>query len=102
MANAIGAAGDFYRIRVMHVDDTDEVDFEWRDDILYRRPPDDVPAEGELYRVEAVLLDDEEVVRAIAIFDDSAAAHELADECTEALADMTKSGFEARYLSPDE
>ncbi|MDO8879746.1 MAG: hypothetical protein Q7W44_02940 [Coriobacteriia bacterium] len=98
MAKAIGSAADFYRVRIMRVDATEAVDFEWRDDILYRRPESSTIVEDEWFRVEAVLLDDEDVTTEIATFDDADAAQTLLDECQEALADMTKSGFEERYL----
>jgi hypothetical protein len=50
MAKTIGSAADFYRLRMMRLDASDAVDFEWRDDILYRRPPADDIAEDEAYR----------------------------------------------------
>ena len=34
----IGAADEFWRLRLTRVDTTDELDFEWHDDILYREP----------------------------------------------------------------
>ncbi len=98
MAKAIGSAADFYRVRIMRVDATEAVDFEWRDDILYRRPESSAIVEDEWFRVEAVLLDDEDVTTEIATLDDVEAAQTLFDECQEALTDMTKSGFEERYF----
>jgi hypothetical protein len=95
----IGSASDFYRVRISRVDATEAVDFEWRDDILYRRPPTAEMVEDELYRVEAVLLDDEDVVTPIGTFEDVTEAHTVLQECTDALAEMTKSQFEAHYLS---
>ena len=38
MGTGIGAAGDYYRLRLTHLDTVDGPDFEWREDILYRRP----------------------------------------------------------------
>lgn len=100
MAKAIGSASDYYRLRVMTVDTTDAVDFEWRDDILYRRPPATDIEDGEVYAVEAILLDDEEVAVTLARFADPAEAHAWLDERIEELDDMTKSEFEAGYFPP--
>lgn len=99
MGKTIGSAADFYRVRVIRVDATEAVDFEWRDDILYRRPPETSLDEDELYRVEAVLLDDDDVVTPIATVEDAGTAHEIMDRCVEDLHEMTKSEFEAAYLS---
>lgn len=99
MSKAIGRASDFYRLRVMSVDDTDEVDFEWRDDILYRRPPADEIRDEEVYRVEAVLLDDDEVTFTLGTFDRSGEAYEWLEERAEDLDEMTKSEFEAAYFA---
>lgn len=101
MSKTIGSASDFYRLRVLAVDATDEVDFEWRDDILYRRPPGAVIEDEEIYRVEAVLLDDDEVTYALATFAASEAAHRWMDDRADELRDMTKSEFESAYFPED-
>jgi hypothetical protein len=98
---AIGAAEDFYRLRVVRVDVTDEIDIDWRDDILYRRPPSERPEESESYLVEAVLLDDDEVSVTLGSFDDSASAHDWMDTCNADLAEMTRSEFEELYFPHD-
>ncbi|MBN1192542.1 MAG: hypothetical protein JXA36_02445 [Coriobacteriia bacterium] len=101
MSKAIGSASDFYRLRVMTVDTTDAVDFEWRDDILYRRPPVDSIEDEEAYNVEAVLLDDEEAVFVLKTFADSGDAHSWMEAREAELDDMTKSEFEAAYFRPE-
>ena len=101
MGRGIGAASDFYRLRVMHVDDSDEPDLEWRDDILYRRPPASRVEEYELYRVEAVALDDEDDVTLLGAFDTPEDAHEALADAEEALAELTRSEFEDRYFPAD-
>lgn len=98
MSKTIGTASDFYRLRVMAVDATDEVDFEWRDDILYRRPPSAVIEDEEVFRVEAVLLDDDDVTYALGTFADSESAHRWMRGLEDDLAEMTKSEFEAAYF----
>lgn len=98
MARAIGSALDFYRLRVMTVDTTDAVDFEWREDILYRRPPSTQIMDEEAYTVEAVLLDDDDVAFPLKTFGDAAAAHAWLADREDELADMTKSEFEEAYF----
>lgn len=98
MPKAIGSASDFYRLRVMTVDTTDAVDFEWRDDILYRRPPETEIADERSHTVEAVLLDDEEVAFPLASFGDAAGAHEWLSAREDELGAMTKSEFEDAYF----
>lgn len=98
MKKIIGSAADFYRLRVFAIDTTDGLDLEWRDDVLYRRPPSLELAEDRRYEVQAVTLDDEERTTPLAAFDDSAEAHAWMDEVGLELADLTKSEFEERYF----
>jgi hypothetical protein len=101
MGKGIGAAADYYRLRVMHVDESDEPDLEWRDDILYRRPVVGALEEYEMYRVEAVALADEEDVTLLGAFDSIEDAHEALADAEEALLEMTRSEFEERYFPAD-
>lgn len=98
MARVIGNADDFYRIRMMRVDESDELDLEWREDILYRRPATDDPDEYELYRVEAVRNDDDEVTVSLATFETKEEAYTFSRVVSEDLAEMTKSEFEDTYF----
>jgi len=98
MTRSIGSAADFYRIRTMRVSVTDEVDFEWRDDILYRRPSEPALGESDSYSVEAVLLDDEDVTTTLATFEDPESAREWVDVLEDDLAVMTRSQFEDTYF----
>lgn len=101
MSRAIGSASDFYRLRLTRVDAGDAPDFEWRDDILYRRPPETVVAEADVYVVEAVLLDDEDTTVALARFDDRPEAADWMAEVQTRLLDMTRSEFEDAYFPSD-
>ena len=98
MVHMIGNADEFWRIRMTRVDTTDHFDFEWHDDILYRAPDVDPGDEVEYFHVEAVRLDDPDVVVRVATFDDPDVAKDLVVELKEALVGMTKSQFEAAYL----
>ncbi len=101
MGGVIGPAADFFRLRVTRIDDTEEPDLEWRDDILYRTPPRDDFEECESYALEAVDLADDEVVCVIAHFGSRDEACAALERISEDLDEMTRSGFESRYLSGD-
>jgi len=98
MAVGIGAASDYYRVRLMHLDGIDSPDFEWREDILYRRPEPEQPLEYEMFRVEAVALGDEEDITSLGQFASSEDAHEALAAAAGDLAGLTRSEFEERYF----
>ncbi len=98
MSRIIGAASDFYRLRVTRLNEPDEAELEWRDDILYREPPRQRMGEVESHAIEAVDVDDE-VARQIAVYESSDEAHAALDGIAEDLEELTRSEFESRYLS---
>jgi len=98
MATGIGSAGDYYRVRLMHVDDTDSPEFEWREDILWRSPQVATPEEHRLYRIEAVSLDESESVTPLGVFDSAEDAHEALETASEDLEALTRSEYEERYF----
>jgi hypothetical protein len=95
----IGAANEFWRVRLTRVDTTNDFDFEWHDDILYREPRTAPIDEVERWTVEALRLDDRETVVTVAEFSTRAAAERFLTKANEDVAMMTKSQFEAAYLS---
>jgi len=97
----IGSADEFWRLRVTRVDTTDDFDFEWHDDILYREPTVEAVREVEMWHVEAVSLEDAEHVVRMATFTDRAQAEGFFDRSLGDLAEMTRSQFDATYLSKD-
>jgi hypothetical protein len=99
---SLGAASDFYRLRLLHVDDADLPDLDWRDDILWRRPPTQSIDEFELWRVEAVAVADEEDITVIGVFDSQADGHEALAGAEEDLAELTRSEFEERYFPAED
>lgn len=98
---SFGQASDYYRVRMMHVDDADLPDLAWRDDILWRRPPIEPIEEFELWRVEAVDVADDESVTVIGVFDGQEDAHEALASAEDDLAQITRSEFEERYFPAD-
>jgi len=98
MARLIGPAVDFYRLRLTRLDVTEELDFDWRDDILWRTPPPEPQAEGECWIVEAVTTDGTDAVTRVAAFEDAESAREFLADLTDDLNELTKSQFEAAWL----
>jgi hypothetical protein len=98
VAGAIGRADDFYRLRVVRVDEGEVPDLDWREDILYRRPPADEPEEFDVWRVEAVDVDDDENVAVLASFASAEDAHDWLETVGDDLGLMTKSEFEHTYF----
>ncbi|HEY5541352.1 MAG TPA: hypothetical protein VIL41_07860 [Coriobacteriia bacterium] len=98
MIRVIGNADEFWRLRLTRLDTTEHFDFEWHDDILYRQPSPDPGDEVELWHVEAVRLDDSDIVVRLATCHTQSEARELLERVAEDLADMTKSEFEAAYV----
>lgn len=99
----IGNADEFWRLRITRLDTAGDVELEWRDDILYRTPPledsdTEERGEAEVWHVEAVRLDDSEIVARLATCQSQDEALELVDRIQEDLGGMTKSEFEAAYV----
>lgn len=91
-----GSADDFYRVRVIRIDEPDEVEWEWRDDVLWRHPAPQLQGATPRFRVDVVLKDANEA-RSIAKVQSAAAAREIAQKADEDLAMLTKRQFDARY-----
>lgn len=96
----IGGADDFYRLRVIRVDEGDVPDLEWREDILYRRAPAQASDEYDVWQVQAV--DDDENVTVVASFSSAEEAHGWMEDTEDDLHDMTRSQFERAYFPGDE
>jgi hypothetical protein len=98
MIRVLGNADEFYRVRITRLDTTENFDFEWHDDILYREPTPDQGDEVELWHVEAVRLDDPDDVSRLATCETQGEARDLVASIGEALHEMTKSEFETAYI----
>ena len=97
MSGVIGAAEDFYRLRVTRIDDSESPDLEWREDILWRDPPSTSLDEREMWRLEAVRIDDD-VAHPIAAYEGADEAQAALDLLQQDLESLTKSQFELRYF----
>lgn len=96
----IGAADEFWRLRITRVDATGAPDFEWREDVLYRSVEAQVPEEAEVWSVEAIRIEDYDSIVAIGTYEDREQAEAVLQRASEDLAEMTKHEFEAAYLTP--
>ncbi len=95
----IGPADEFWRLRLTRMDASEDLDFEWHDDILWRQPQIHLEAGEPAYLVEAVSLGSEpEIVVRLAAFPDEGSAREFLDEAADDLRDMTRSQFEATHF----
>jgi len=86
MVQVIGSADEFWRLRLTRLDTTNNFEFEWHDDILYREPMVDHGDEVESWHVEAVRLDDPDAVARLATFADQHDAREFLASAAEDLA----------------
>jgi hypothetical protein len=96
----IGPADDFYRLRVRRLDLGGDVEFDWRDDVLWRSVAASATSESDTWVVEVLTLDDRESVTSIASFASANEARLSLHSIAEDLAAMTKSEFEAEYIDP--
>lgn len=90
-----GLAGDFYRVRVLKVNEELPADLEWREDILYREPK---TYEGKLkvsYRIQIVAQD--KTIYEIANITNGRAAKSRLKRIKEHLRDLTKMEFDSKY-----
>jgi len=96
----IGAADEFWRLRLTRVDTTDDLDFEWHDDILYREPAVTPAEDVALWHLEAVRLENPDAVVRIATFSGRDEAETQFDKVSDDLRELTRSQFEEVYVTP--
>lgn len=91
-------ASDFYRLRLILLDEGDAPDLDWRDDILYRDPPGETAGESSRWVVQAVDLEHDDNVIELSSFADHSEARESLDQTEIALSELTRAEFEMRYF----
>jgi len=102
MSKTIGPASEFYRLRITHLDITDDVEFDWRDDVLWRTTPPEPLDESDAWLVEAVTIEGPEIASRLGVFGDPDDARDFLSEVEEDLVDLTKSQFEAAWLEAED
>ncbi len=100
MRNTIGPASDFYRLRLTRLDVGDDVDFDWRDDVLWAGAPADESQDSSIWVLQAVTLDERESVTPLARYASRDEAEAALGEANDDLAEMTKAQFESEYVAP--
>jgi hypothetical protein len=94
-----GKASDFFRLRVIKVTEDSQVDLDWQEDILYRKPAKTAMTTKAWYIVQAVAVDDEEV-HVLKRMATGEAAMRFKDRVEELLHELTKLEFEKRFQLP--
>lgn len=93
-----GKAQEFYRARIITTSEDETAEFEWRDDILYRKGQEKGIQTKDTYLVEIVNLDTGKEVIFKKLGDLREAQH-LLSILQEDLAALTKSEFDSKYLN---
>lgn len=101
-ARVIGNADEFWRLRLTRVDTSEDLDFEWHADILYRQPRMTASGDVEVWIVEAISAESYDTVVALAQFPERDEAEAFLERARLDLEQMTKSQFETAYLTPVE
>lgn len=101
MYGMIGAADEFYRLRVTRLDEGDAPDLDWRDDILYRAQVPEQTDEYDVWRVEVVGVENEDEVIVLKTFSSESDAREWLEPIALDLAELTKSQFEKTYFDEE-
>ncbi len=92
-----GKAVDFYRLRVLKVNEDSSPELAWHDDILFKTPPAEEHHLDEWYILQAVSIDSEQAFP-LARFVDGDEAMRDRDKVDEFLSELTKQEFERRFL----
>lgn len=96
MRKVFGRAADFYRVRLVHLEEVVPPELDWREDILFYPPPPYDSQSALQYRLEIVYIDDGHALP-IAFLADRQQAEKKYDEIKEDLSDLTKIEFEEKY-----
>ena len=93
-----GKASDFYRLRVLKVNEDSDISLDWKKDILFRNPGPSPMSTRIWYVVQAVTIDDDEPHN-IKRFVTGEAAMRFKDKAEELLDELTKKQFEEKFPS---
>jgi len=88
-------AGDYYRVRVLKMDEELPADLEWREDVLYRAPKTYLSKLKVTYRIEILTRDN--AVREIANLRDKREAKKRYRAVKEDLHELSKMKFDEKY-----
>ena len=91
-----GKASDFYRLRVLKVNEDSEPDINWEPDILWRQPETAEQQTKTWYLLQAVSINSEQAF-ALKRFSDGDQAMRYRDKVDELVSELTKQEFEQRF-----
>ena len=96
MSRTFGKASDFYRVRIITLEEETALDFDWRDDVLYRPRKDHPTLIDTKYSLQVVELDSRDKI-VLGEFSDMAEAVRTKEAAEEDLKILTKMEFEKKY-----
>jgi len=89
---------DLWRIRIVRIEEYDDFDFEWHDDILYRQHRgEDIPIRS-MWRVDILSKATGELKRALQSFESRDDAESLAARIVDQSFSLDVKGFMEQYL----
>ncbi len=98
MRKVFGKADDFYRARILTLEEEMFPDFDWRDDILYRSPSKERSEMRKQYCLQIVELDTKKD-RIVKEYTDRREAERALRSIEHDLSELTKIEFEGKYFS---
>ncbi|MCL5291439.1 MAG: hypothetical protein M1548_02785 [Actinobacteria bacterium] len=95
MRRTFGAAADFYRARVIKIEESEPSELDWHDDVLFREPSYALKSKKS-YRVESISLDTGDIAT-LGEFGTERQAESLLSAIVSDLEELTKLQFEKKY-----
>lgn len=96
MAKVFGKASDFYRARILTLEEEVPPDFDWRDDVLYRTPKEHCSRIKIDYCLQIIDLDSRKS-QVLKQYSNRTEAEQTLKIIEEQLDDLTKMEFEKKY-----
>ena len=96
MSRTFGKASDFYRVRIITLEEETALDFDWRDDVLYCPRKDHPTLIDTKYSLQVVELDSRDKI-VLGEFSDMDEAVRTKEAAAEDLKILTKMEFEKKY-----
>ena len=92
-----GKAADFYRLRVLKINEESGPELDWHEDILFKKPPAEEVSSAVSYVLQAVSIDSEKAYL-LQRFEDGEKAVRERNKIDELLRELTTQEFEAKFL----
>ncbi len=99
MRKQIGQAGDYYRCRVIEIVEDRPQALDWREDVLYREPPEPSVSSARRFTVQVIAIDTSEA-HDVKAYPTDAGAEKKKILVEDDLRDLTRSEFIKKYGLP--